>query len=86
MELELCKFRHIFEDVILNSPGRFCPSVFLYLASVVPGLWLLNFDLYGKRIDYRDSMNLEDCSSETVYNSSSLSSDAISGVRHNHLF
>ncbi|XP_071792566.1 transmembrane protein 26-like [Asterias amurensis] len=61
----------------------FCPSVFLYLASVVPGLWLLNFDLYGKRIEYRDSMNLEDCSSETVYNSSSLSSDAISGLQIN---
>ncbi|XP_071793311.1 transmembrane protein 26-like [Asterias amurensis] len=58
----------------------FCPSVFLYLASVVPGLWLLNFDLYGKRIDYRDYMNLEDCSSETVYNSSSLSFHDVSGI------
>ncbi|XP_038045868.1 transmembrane protein 26-like [Patiria miniata] len=53
----------------------FCPSVLLYLASVVPGLWLLQFDLYNTRIAYRDSMGWEDCTSETTYNSSALSSN-----------
>ncbi|XP_022107477.1 transmembrane protein 26-like [Acanthaster planci] len=53
----------------------FCPSVLLYLASVVPGLWLLQFDLYETRIEYRDFMGWTDCSSETVYNSSGLSSN-----------
>ncbi|XP_038045846.1 transmembrane protein 26-like [Patiria miniata] len=53
----------------------FCPSVLLYLTSVVPGLWLLQFDLYETRIDYRDSNDLEDCSGEFAYNSSGLTSD-----------
>ncbi|XP_038045833.1 transmembrane protein 26-like isoform X2 [Patiria miniata] len=57
----------------------FCPSVLLYLASVVPGLWLLQFDLYDKRIAYRDSMGWKDCSSQTAYNSSGLTSD-VAGV------
>jgi len=42
---------------------------------VVPGLWLLQFDLYNKRIDYRDSMGWEDCSTNTAFNSSALSSE-----------
>ncbi|XP_022097360.1 transmembrane protein 26-like [Acanthaster planci] len=53
----------------------FCPSVLLYLVSTVPGLWLLQFDLYEKRVAYRDSMGWTDCSSDTAYNSTALSSD-----------
>ncbi|XP_071794975.1 transmembrane protein 26-like [Asterias amurensis] len=57
----------------------FCPNVFLYLSSVVPGIWFLNFDIYEKRIEYRDSMGWEDCSMDTAYNESSLSAD-VAGV------
>ncbi|XP_054758701.2 transmembrane protein 26-like [Lytechinus pictus] len=55
-----------------------CPSVLLYLLSVVPSLWLLQFDLYNTRIDYRDEQGWEECSADTVYNSSSL--EAVQGV------
>lgn len=34
---------------------RFCPSVFLYLSSVVPSIWLLEFDKLDKRLELRDS-------------------------------
>ncbi|XP_022097359.1 transmembrane protein 26-like [Acanthaster planci] len=55
----------------------FCPSVLLYLASVVPGLWLLQFDLYDKRIAYRESMGWTDCSGDFMYNETSLSFDVV---------
>ena len=59
----------------------FVPAYSCYLASVVPGIWLMNFDLYEKRIAYRDSMGLTDCSTSTSYNSTSLSAD-LAGVRN----
>ncbi|XP_071792565.1 transmembrane protein 26-like isoform X2 [Asterias amurensis] len=57
----------------------FRSSVFLYLSSVVPGIWILNFDIYEKRIAFRDSMGWEDCSMDTAYNESSLSAD-VAGI------
>ncbi|XP_071795343.1 transmembrane protein 26-like [Asterias amurensis] len=49
-----------------------CPSALLYLASVVPGLWVLQLDLYQKRIDFRDNMKLKECSAKIVYNHTSF--------------
>lgn len=34
---------------------RFCPSVFLYLGSVVPAIWLLELDKLERRMRVRDS-------------------------------
>ena len=34
---------------------RFCPSVFLYLGSMVPGVWFLELDRVEKRILMRES-------------------------------
>ncbi|XP_046617776.1 transmembrane protein 26 [Neodiprion virginianus] len=39
----------------------FCPSVFLYLSSVVPAIWLLELDKVDRRLKMRDSnINLTD--------------------------
>lgn len=45
----------------------------------MPGIWFLNFDIYEKRIEYRDSMGWEDCSTDTAYNESLVSAD-VAGV------
>ncbi|XP_022107514.1 transmembrane protein 26-like [Acanthaster planci] len=45
-----------------------CPSALLYLASVVPGLWMLQLDLYQKRMDYRDHMHWKECAININYN------------------
>uniref|UniRef100_A0A182Q733 Transmembrane protein 26 n=1 Tax=Anopheles farauti TaxID=69004 RepID=A0A182Q733_9DIPT len=34
----------------------FCPSVFLYLSSIVPAIWLLELDKLDKRTRYQDQM------------------------------
>ena len=34
----------------------FCPSVFLYLSSIVPAIWLLELDKMDKRIRYQDQV------------------------------
>uniref|UniRef100_A0A182RC37 Transmembrane protein 26 n=1 Tax=Anopheles funestus TaxID=62324 RepID=A0A182RC37_ANOFN len=36
--------------------ARFCPSVFLYLSSIVPAIWLLELDKLDKRTRYQDQM------------------------------
>lgn len=33
---------------------RFCPSVFLYLSSVVPAIWLLELDKVDRRLRARE--------------------------------
>ncbi|XP_071496164.1 transmembrane protein 26-like [Diadema antillarum] len=55
-----------------------CPSVLLYLLSVVPCMWLLQLDLYSDRIEYRDENDLDSCVAETSYNESTL--EAVQGV------
>ena len=37
---------------------RFCPSVFLYLSSVVPSIWLLEFDKLDRRLAEREGFNV----------------------------
>lgn len=37
---------------------RFCPSVFLYLTSVVPAIWLLELDKVDRRLRVREEFNL----------------------------
>lgn len=37
---------------------RFCPSVFLYLSSVVPSIWLLEFDKLDRRLEEREGPNI----------------------------
>ncbi|XP_038045857.1 transmembrane protein 26-like [Patiria miniata] len=49
-----------------------CPSALLYLASVVPGLWMLQMDLYQKRMDYRDHMHWKECAIKINYNHTSF--------------
>lgn len=50
----------------------FCPSVFLFLIAVIPGLWLLQFDLYNQRVAARDANGWEECESE-IFNDTGLS-------------
>lgn len=50
----------------------FCPSVFLYLTAVVPGLWLLQFNLYNQREDARIANGWEECENE-IFNATGLS-------------
>lgn len=38
------------DSISLKILGRFCPSVFLYLSSVVPAIWLLELDKVGRRL------------------------------------
>ena len=51
---------------------RFCPSVFLFLTAVIPGLWLLQFDLYNQRVAVRDANGWEECANE-IFNDTGLS-------------
>lgn len=45
----------------LYLSSRFCPSVFLYLSSVVPAIWLLELDKVERRLKMRESnINLTD--------------------------
>ncbi|XP_072018316.1 transmembrane protein 26-like [Amphiura filiformis] len=50
----------------------FCPSVFLYLASVIPGIWLLHMDLYQQRETYRITHGLEQCQPMMMFNETTL--------------
>ncbi|CAG9768992.1 unnamed protein product [Ceutorhynchus assimilis] len=36
----------------------FCPSVFLYLASIVPAIWLLELDKVDKRMKFKEELEL----------------------------
>jgi len=47
-------------------PHRFCPSVFLYLSSIVPAIWLLELDKVAKRVANMTSTNT------TVYSPSNF--------------
>ncbi|XP_033103345.1 transmembrane protein 26-like [Anneissia japonica] len=58
----------------------FCPSVLLYLASVIPGIYLLELQLYENRIEYRDEQGWEECTSDIMINSSGVQLSEISGV------
>lgn len=42
----------------LTTFFRFCPSVFLYLSSVVPAIWLLELDKMEKRNKERENISL----------------------------
>lgn len=44
------------DDAIFSC--RFCPSVFLYLTSVVPAIWLLELDKVDRRLRVREEFNL----------------------------
>lgn len=46
---------------------RFCPSVFLYLSSIVPAIWLLELDKVARRVGNMTSTN------STVYSPSNYS-------------
>lgn len=74
---------HSFNTIWIHFACRFCPSVFLYLTAVVPGLWLLQFDLYHKREDTRESNGWEECVNE-IFNATGLSE--IQGVSFYHSF
>ncbi|XP_071962225.1 transmembrane protein 26-like [Antedon mediterranea] len=56
----------------------FCPSVLLYLASVVPGIYLLELQLYENRIDYRDEQGWDECVSYA--NDSTVALSEVNGV------
>lgn len=43
---------------------RFCPSVFLYLGSVVPAIWLLELDKLDKRQRAREGLSTNATSAE----------------------
>ena len=58
---------------------RFCPSVFLCVAGVVPGIWLLQMELYRDREQFRIKNNQKECGDPVQYNVSQLSSGK--GVR-----
>ncbi len=55
----------------------------LLLMSVIPGLWLLQVDLYFTRIEYRDANGLEECG-DVVTNATGLRN--IQGVRFLFVF
>jgi hypothetical protein len=38
---------------------RFCPSVFLYLASVGPSIWLIELDKLDTRLAMKESLELQ---------------------------
>lgn len=38
--------------------GRFCPSVFFYLLSVVPSIWFLELHEMERRIRYKERFNV----------------------------
>ncbi|KFB34955.1 AGAP002080-PA-like protein [Anopheles sinensis] len=48
-------FRFIKTNRAMFQVG-FCPSVFLYLSSIVPAIWLLELDKLDKRTRYQDQM------------------------------
>lgn len=38
--------------MMMNENFRFCPSVFLYLSSVVPAIWLMELDKIERRLRF----------------------------------
>ncbi|XP_046656104.1 uncharacterized protein LOC124349488 isoform X2 [Daphnia pulicaria] len=60
ISLLVLAFEGIFTLTIkANQEWRwFCPSVFLYLSSVVPSIWLLEFDKLDKRLEEREGLNV----------------------------
>ena len=51
---------------------RFCPSVFLYLASVIPGIWLLHMDMYQTRKKLWSSQPGVNCEEVVIVNVTAL--------------
>ena len=37
---------------------RFCPSVFFYLASVVPAIWIIEVDKFDRRLATMEGLNI----------------------------
>ncbi|XP_032788806.1 uncharacterized protein LOC116926122 isoform X1 [Daphnia magna] len=60
ISLLVLAFEGIFTLTIkANQEWRwFCPSVFLYLSSVVPSIWLLEFDKLDRRLEEREGPNI----------------------------
>lgn len=56
LETNIMRKDLLFTIVIYNCYiSRFCPSVFLYLSSVVPAIWLLELDKVDRRLKSRGS-------------------------------
>ena len=45
--------------------SRFCPSIFLYLASVCPSIWLIELDKLDTRLVKKESMEIEHVTGST---------------------
>ncbi|XP_072018184.1 transmembrane protein 26-like [Amphiura filiformis] len=50
----------------------FCPSVVLYLASVIPGIWLLNMRIYQDRETFRITHGRNTCESTMMFDETTL--------------
>lgn len=55
----------VFDGCVLLLLNRFCPSVFLYLSSIVPAIWLLELDKverrmknFGSNVIFNDTFDL----------------------------
>ena len=65
-----------YETFLFLDCSRFCPSVFLYLSSVVPSIWLLEIDKNRRRkmqmMVMKEEFNLTDFNStlSSTFNSS----------------
>ena len=36
---------------------RFCPSVFFYLCSVVPAIWIIEVDKFDRKLAFQDTLD-----------------------------
>ena len=52
---------------------RFCPSVFLYLASVCPSIWLIELDKLYTRLEKKESMEAAGATTTTTTTTTSTS-------------